>query len=111
LWEDLVYARSSLKGHKTNESIRQEVNVRNVVGLIRRGRLQWVAHKCRRDKGDDIKRLHVMKVRKKNPGHPKHRWQEKIRKEYHVPSTKRMLRTVLGGEARPLAAPRKPNKT
>lgn len=85
-WEDLVYARISLEEHKANKRVRQEANVRNVVGLMRRGRLQWFAHISRREKEYDIKRVHMMRVkRKRNRGHPKHKWQEIMRKNIMFP--------------------------
>jgi len=43
--------------HKTNESIRQEANVMNVLELMNRIRLQWFRNICRREKEDDIRRV------------------------------------------------------
>jgi len=40
-------------------------------------------------KKDDIKRVHEMKVKgKRNPGHPKHRWHDTIRKNIQSCSLK-----------------------
>jgi len=46
----------------------------NVLELMRRRRLQWFGHMCRREKENDIRRVHEMKVaEKRNRGRPKHR--------------------------------------
>jgi len=48
---------------------------------MKRRRLQWFGHICRRDKEDDIRKVHEMKVAGKgNRGCPKHRWHDNIRK-------------------------------
>ena len=72
----------SLEEHKTNESIRQEANVMSVLDLMRRRRLQWFGHVCRREEDDDIRRVHEMRVEgKRNRGRPKHRWKDTIKKD------------------------------
>jgi len=83
----------TLEEHKTNESIRQEAKLMNVLELIRRRRLQWFGHNiCRREKEDDIRRVHELKVAgKRNRGRPKHRWQMAEDIFNPVPSTKRTL--------------------
>ena len=74
--------RISLEEHKTNESIRQEANVMSVLDLMRRRRLQWFGHVCRREEDDDIRRVHEMRVEgKRNQGRPKHRWKDTIKKD------------------------------
>jgi len=70
----------TLEEHKTNENIRQEAKVMNVLELMRR-RLQWFGHICKREK-EDIRRVHEIKVvGKRNWGRPKHRWHDTTRKD------------------------------
>jgi len=92
---------TTLEEHKTNKSIRQEAKVRNVLELMRRRRLQRFGHIRRREKEDNIRRVHEMKVKGKrirNAQSIDGRIQsEKISNP--VPSIKRMLRTGLGVEA------------
>jgi len=57
--------------HKTNGSIRQEAKEMNVLEPTRRRRLQWFGHICRREKEDDIIRVHEMKVAGKRNWAPK----------------------------------------
>jgi len=72
----------TLEEHKTNESIRQETKVINVLELKRKRRLQWFEHICRREKEDDIRRVHELKVAgERNQGCPKQRWHDTIRKD------------------------------
>jgi len=72
----------TLEEHKTKASIRQEAKVINVLELMGRRRLQWFGHICRREKEDDIRRVHELKVAgKRNRGRPKHRWHNTIRKD------------------------------
>ena len=74
--------RYCLEEHKTKESIRQEANVMSALDLMRRRRLQWFGHVCRREEDDDIRRVHEMQVEgRRNRGCPKHRWKDKIRKD------------------------------
>ena len=69
----------SLEKHKTNESIRQEANVMSVLDLMRRRRLQWFGHMCRREEDDDIRRVHEMRVEgRRSRGRPKYRWKDTI---------------------------------
>jgi len=54
----------------------------NVLELMRRKRLQWFGHICKREKEDDIRGVHELKCAgKRNRGCPKHRWHDTIRKD------------------------------
>jgi len=68
---------------------------------MRRRRLQWFGHICRREKEDDIRRVHELKVAGKRNRDAQSTdgmiLSEKTSNP--VPSTKRMLRTGLSGEA------------
>jgi len=79
----------TLEEHKTNESIRQKAKVMN----------SGLDTSCRREKEDDIRRVHVMKVAgKRNRGHQSMDGMILSEKTSNpVPSMKRRLRKGLGG--------------
>jgi len=82
----------TLEEHKTNQSIRQETKVMNVLEPIRR--IQWFGYICRREKEDGIRRVRTMKVTgKRNPGCPKYRWQDTIIKDLQSCSLNEVTRT------------------
>jgi hypothetical protein len=69
----------SLEEHRRNEEIREQAGVEAISTLMRRRRLQWYGHVCRREDQDDIKRVTNIKVDgARTRGRPKHRWKDTI---------------------------------
>jgi hypothetical protein len=69
----------SLKEHRRNEEIRGEAGVVPINVLMRKRRLQWYGHVCRREGKEDIKRVSNIRVEgKRRRGRPKHRWKDTI---------------------------------
>ena len=74
----------SLEEHRTNESIREEANVMAIADLMKRRRLEWFGHVCRREEDVDIRRAYDMKIQgRRKRGRPKHRWSDTIKKDLH----------------------------
>ncbi|XP_046848167.1 uncharacterized protein LOC124441744 [Xenia sp. Carnegie-2017] len=75
----------SLEEHRTNESIREEANVMSILKLMRRKRLQWFGHVCRREEDVDIRRVYEMQMEgRRKRGRPKHRWKDTIRRDMQL---------------------------
>ena len=69
----------SLEEHRRNEEIRELAGVEPISVLMRKRRLQWYGHVCRRGEKDDIKRVCNIKVDgRRERGRPKHRWRDTI---------------------------------
>lgn len=72
----------SLEEHRTNESIREEANVMNILDMMKRRRLQWFGHVCRREREEDIRKVYELRVEgRRSRGRPKHRWKDTIKKD------------------------------
>ena len=52
----------SLLEHQKNEEIRREANVMPILDVMRKRRLEWFGHVCRREKEDDIRRIYKLKM-------------------------------------------------
>jgi len=69
----------SLEEHRRNEEIRKEAGVEDISVLMRKRRLQWYGHVCRRKEEDDIKRVTNLRVEGgRGRGRPKHRWKDTV---------------------------------
>ena len=77
----LRYIQSiSLEEHKRNEEIRKQAGVEAISVVMRKRRLQWYGHVCRREEREDIKRVCNIRVGgKRGKGRPKHRWRDTIK--------------------------------
>jgi len=83
----MIYATYCLGGtveeHKIKGSIRRKAKIMNVLEMMRKRRIQWFGHICRKEQ-KYIRRVHEMKVAgRRNQGRPKHRWHDAIKK--HLP--------------------------
>ena len=55
-----------------------------IADLMKRRRLEWFGHVCRREEDVDIRRAYDMKIQgRRKRGRPKHRWSDTIRKDLH----------------------------
>jgi hypothetical protein len=72
----------SLEEHRRNEDIRKLAGVEPISVLMRKRRLQWYGHVCRRKDEEDIKRVNNIGVDgKRGRGRPRHRWKDTIRQD------------------------------
>ena len=70
----------SLEEHLRNEEIREKAGIEAISIVMRKRRLQWYGHVCRRKESDDIKKVTNVKVNgKRGRGRPKHRWKDTIK--------------------------------
>ena len=69
----------SLEEHITNEEIRKLANVLPIQDMMRKRRLEWFGHVCRRNDDEDVKKVVDVNVGgKRKRGRPKHRWKDTI---------------------------------
>jgi hypothetical protein len=72
--------RIDWKDHVTNEEVRRMSSIEAIDVSMRRRRLQWYGHVCRRDKEEDIRMVAEMRIRgKRKRGRPKRRWLDTIK--------------------------------
>lgn len=72
----------SLEEHRRNVEIRELAGVEAISVLMRKRRLQWYGHVCRRKDGEDIQRVtHIRVDGKRSRGRPKHRWMDTIKSD------------------------------
>ena len=69
----------SLEEHRRNEEITAEANIMPIRDVMRKKRLEWYGHVCRRESDEDIRRVYEMKVEgSRGRGRPKQRWSDTI---------------------------------
>ena len=74
--------RISLLEHQRNEEIRRKANVMPILELMRKRRLEWFGHVCRRGKEDDSRKMYELKIEgKRKRRKPKQRWKDTIEKD------------------------------
>ena len=70
----------SLEEHRRNEDITEEAKIMPIKDVMRKKRLQWFGHVCRREEDEDIKRVSEMVMEgNRGRGRPKQRWKDTIR--------------------------------
>ena len=69
----------SLEEHRRNEEITAEANIMPIRDVMRKKRLEWYGHVCRRESDEDIRRVYEMRVEgSRGHGRPKQRWSDTI---------------------------------
>jgi len=72
----------SWEEHRRNVDIRKEARVVGIADMMRRKRLAWYGHVCRREEDSDVRRTSEMTIAaRRKRGKPKHRWLDTIRKD------------------------------
>jgi len=80
----------SLEEHQTNKAIREKADVIAIQDLMRRKRLGWYGHVCRRGEQEDIRKTFELNVGgQRGRGRPKHRWNDTIEADMRVCGLKR----------------------
>lgn len=69
----------SLEEHRRNEDITAEAKIMPIKDVMRKRRLEWFGHVCRRARDEDIRRVYEMRVEgSRGRGRPKQRWCDTI---------------------------------
>ena len=69
----------SLEEHRRNEEILEEAGVMPIKDLMRKKRMQWYGHVCRREPEEDIRMVYNLRVEgKRSRGRPKQRWSDTV---------------------------------
>ena len=69
----------SLEEHRRNEEILEEAGVMPIKDLMRKKRMQWYGHVCRREQEEDIRMVYNLRVEgRRSRGRPKQRWSDTV---------------------------------
>ena len=70
----------SLEEHRRNEEITSEARIMPIRDVMRKRRLEWFGHVCRREEDQDVRRVFEMKIDgSRGRGRPKQRWYDTVK--------------------------------